>query len=382
MRRSAPTAAIAAICLVLALAGCGGGTARQGAGRQTHAQLDRDAEREGNLVIWSAIDRDKAKSLIDDFSAQHPEIRVVYRELLARELNDEFVAGVAKGKPTADFVWSSAMDLQIKLVNDGYAQRYVSTERDALPAWANWKDQAWGTTAEPIIMVYNKALIAEAAVPHTHLALTRMLEQAGPASHDLIATSDPVASAVGYLYLAQDAEATHDIWRMVRAMGASRVHLHGSAEEVLRDVISGQAAIGYNIVGSYALGEARRHPQLGLLIPRDYTLLMSRIAIIPAAARHPAAARLFLDFVLSRQGQKHLADNNMPSVRADVRGPSTLQEPGVPLRAIRVGPALLVSQDRLTRRYFLKRWNAALAAGCPPTPRGAAEPACVSPTAH
>ena len=340
------------IVLAIALGAC---SPRAAADRLADA-----ADHEGSLVVWSAIDKDKARSLIDDFSARHPAIHVVYRELLARQLNDEFLAVVAHGAAPADLVWSSAMDLQIKLVNDGYAQRYVSPERDNLPGWANWKDQAWGTTAEPIIMVYNNRLIADAAVPRTHQALTRMLEAAGPARRGLIATSDPVASAVGYLYLAQDAEASHDLWRMVRAMGARGVLRRGSAEEVLQDVIAERAAIGYNIVGSYALGEAERHPELRLVIPRDYTLLMSRIAIIPAAARHPSAAKLFLDFVLSRQGQRHLADNNMPSVRADVSGPPTLQAPGVPLRAIRVGPALLVDQDRLTRQYFIKRWNAAL----------------------
>ena len=98
-------------------------------------------------------------------------------------------------------------------------------------------------------------------------------------------------------------------------------------------------------------------------MPRDYTLVMSRIALIPAAATHPAAAKLFLDFLLSRQGQQFLAARSMPSVRTDVSIPEGLSAPGVPLRAIRVGPALLVDRDGLTRSYFLKRWYASLRPG-------------------
>jgi iron(III) transport system substrate-binding protein len=143
-------------------------------------------------------------------------------------------------------------------------------------------------------------------------------------------------------------------------MGASHVQLYTTAEEVLCEVAAGRAAIGYNIVGSFALGEVRKHPQLGMKLPRDYTLLMSRIAVIPAAARHPNAAKMFLDFLLSRRGQAHLVAEDMPSVRADLARPVALQPAGVRLRAIRVGPELLVSQDQLTRRYFLKRWNEAV----------------------
>lgn len=327
---------------------------------RSYARIERDADEEGSLVVWSAIDRDKAASLVAAFAADHPKIHVSYVEKSAQQMYDQFRSAAAHHKFAADFMWSSAMDQQIKLVNDGYAQHYVSPESPHLPNWANWKDQAWGTTAEPIVMVYNRKMIPDAQVPRTHIALTRMLEQAPRAQRDLIATSDPETTAVGYLYLSQDAEASNDIWRLVRAMGAHGVRLSDTAEKVMHDVSTGQAAIGYNIVGSYALGEVRKNHELGMIIPRDYTLLMSRIAMIPAAAEHPNAARLFLDFVLSRRGQQLLADQNLPSIRDDVSNPQSLDPPDVPLRAIRVGPGLLVSQDQLTRRYFMKRWYLAL----------------------
>lgn len=327
---------------------------------RSYAHQEDEADREGHLLIWSAIDRGKASKLVADFGTLHPHIRVSYIEMPARDLNRRFLAAAAAGHGTADLLWSSAMDLQIKLVNDGYSERYVSPERAHLPKWANWKDQAWGTTAEPIVMVYNRDLIAEATVPRSHVALTLLLEQMPIPPVDRIATSDPDASAVGYLYLSQDQQATHDIWRLARAMGANRVHLFTRAEDVLHDIEAGHAAIGYNIVGSYALREIETHPRLGMVLPRDYTLLMSRIAVIPAAARHPNAARLFLDFLLSQRGQAHLAAEDIPSVRADVRNPAALRPPGVPLRAIRVGPALLVSQDQLTRQLFEKRWRGAM----------------------
>ena len=39
-----------------------------------------------------------------------------------------FIAETDAGQPTADFVFSSAMDMQIKLANDGYAQPHHRSE--------------------------------------------------------------------------------------------------------------------------------------------------------------------------------------------------------------------------------------------------------------
>jgi iron(III) transport system substrate-binding protein len=326
----------------------------------SYAKIEREAEAEGSLLIWSAIDEKKASRLVADFQQLYPSVRVTYVEMPARDMNQKFVAAAARNKGTADFLWSSAMDLQIKLINDGYAQTYVSPERDKLPDWANWKDQAWGTTAEPIVMVYNRDMIDDVAMPKSHVELARFLEETPSGVRNRIAMSDPAASAVGYLYLSQDQQATHDIWRLARAMGSSHVHLFIRAEDAIRDVEAGRAAIGYNIVGSYALGEVERHPRLGMVLPTDYTLLMSRIAMIPTSALHPNAAKLFLDFLLSRRGQLHLVREDMPSVRTDVQILKRLHPTGMRFRAIRVGPGLLVSQDKLTRKYFLDRWRSSL----------------------
>ncbi len=351
----------AALIAAALLAGCTKRDPRIPAGYpSSYGDILRQADAERRLLIWSAIDQVKAAPLLDAFRKDHPGFTVTYVEIPARALNARFLDAVTRGKIVPDFLWSSAMDLQIKLTNDGYAQRYRSPEASALPHWANWKDEAWGITAEPIVIIYNRRLLADAAAPVTRAALTRLLEQHSPALDGRIATYDVPNSAVGYLYLSQDQQATHDIWRLVRAMGANHVKLYSNAEQIMRAVKNDQVAIGYNIVGSYARDEVARDANIGMILPHDYTLVMSRIALIPAAAPHPAAAKLFVDFLLSRRGQRFLAVRSMPSVRSDVPPPAGLHPGDVPLRAIRVGPGLLVDRDQLTRRYFLSHWQAAL----------------------
>ena len=330
--------------------------------------LEQAAVREGVVEIWSTTDSDRVAELLQDFRRLHPGIRVNYIDVHGSDLQTDFLSAAEQDGGTADILWSSAMDLQIKLVNDGYALSYASREAASLPDWAKWKNQAWGVTAEPIVIVYNKRLIAPDAVPRSHQALRRYLESDIPVERRVVATYDPERSAVGYLYLSQDAQASGDVWRLIQAMSRGRLNLYTSAEDILREVSSGRAAIGYNIAGSYALDEMANEPNLGVIMPEDYTLVMSRIAMIPGQARHPAAARLFLDFLLSKAGQERLAERHITPARPDATLPPPLQNEAVPLRAIRVGPGLLVSGDRLTRDHFLGQWRAAT--GAAPAPAG------------
>lgn len=326
-----------------------------------YAQTIADAKREGHVTVWSATDRNRVTELIAGFTRAFPGIAVEYLEMETSELNQRFLADRRAGRQSADILWSPAMDLQIKLVNDGYAQSYASPERARIAPWAVWKNQAWGTTAEPIVMAYNRRLIDPAAMPKSHDALEKFLSAHPRALSGKIGTYDPERSGSGFLYLMQDRQATRDLWPLVTGMGALNVRLFSKSEEILRELSAGRLAIGYNVTGSYALDELTRNPDLGVVLPTDYTLVMSRIAMIPTNAHHPAAARLFLDYLLSARGQAALAKRGISSVRGDVPVPAGLRQPGAHLRAIRVGPALMVSQDQLTRRLFLKRWKRALA---------------------
>jgi ABC-type Fe3+ transport system substrate-binding protein len=191
------------------------------------------------------------------------------------------------------------MDLQTKLVNDGYAQAYASPEKPYLPPWAIWKNQAYGVTAEPITIVYNRKLVPPADVPRTHADLIRLLRAKRAFYRGRVATYDPVRSSVGYLYMSQDLQLNRDTSALMKAFGETRVSLFDSSADMLDGIASGRQLIGYNVIGSYALERQAHNPAIGVVMPNDYTLVTSRVALIAREARHPNAAKLFLDFLLS-----------------------------------------------------------------------------------
>src|ERR1041384_7430590 len=95
------------------------------------------AKKEGKVVVYSATDTKAAAPLIKDFNAAYPDIKVEYNDMNSTEMYNRFIAEVASGQGSADIMWSSAMDLQVKLVDEGKALTYKSPESGKLPPWAN-----------------------------------------------------------------------------------------------------------------------------------------------------------------------------------------------------------------------------------------------------
>ncbi len=322
---------------------------------RSYDDLIASAEREGTLTVYSNIDTPEAAPVLDGFRRRYPGIRLVYVDLPANELFRRFVSETDARKPSADLLVSSAMDLQIKLINDGYAQTYASPEKPALPPAAVWKNQGYGITAEPIAIAYNRKLLPDARAPRTHAALTAWLVRERARLQGRVATFDPARSGVGYLYLQQDLATTLDTWSLLGALAATKPLLSNRSEDMIDGVASGHFVLAYNVIGSYALERARHAPELGVIFPSDYTLTMSRIGLIPAQAPHPSVAKLFLDYLLSRPGQTLLAQRSLSPIRPDV-GAAISRPTPAGAAPIRVGPQLLANLDPIKHQHFLRRW--------------------------
>jgi len=318
------------------------------------------AQAEGGAVVFGNADSAHVRPVIAAFRQRYPGIAIHYHDLQSNEIYRRVVARSRAGQPSADLVWSSSMPLQAKLVNDRYAQAYASPEKPHLPPYAVWKNEAWGITAEPVVVAYNRRLLAAADVPTTHRRLEALLTRRRAALTGKVGTYDPAIAEVGYQFLREDFAATQDTRALLQAMAATRPRFFPGTDPMLDAISTGELAIGYNLVGSYALQRAARDPAIGVVLLTDYTLVTQRIALITREARHPASAKLFLDFLLSPAGQRALAAQHFPPIRTDVRA---LRTPPGQARTLQVGPQLLVHLDRLTRQRMLADWRAIFAQG-------------------
>ena len=132
-----------------------------------------------------------------------------------------------------------------------------------------------------------------------------------------VATYDIARAGVGYLFATQDSLLANQFWRLTIALGEATTRLFATSGEILDAIERGEVLIGYNVLGSYALARQPAGAQIGIVLPRDYTLWMSRVVVILRAAAEPVTAKLFVDYLLSPRGQATVAST--PGMRALVQ---------------------------------------------------------------
>jgi iron(III) transport system substrate-binding protein len=323
------------------------------------------AKKEGRVVVYSTTDAKLVGALIKDFETTFPGVKVEYTDLNSTEVYNRFISENAANATSADAVWSSSMDLQLKLAADGAAMVYKSPETGALPDWAHLKDMIYATTFEPIAIVYNKRLVPAEEVPKTHADLAKLLTTKAEKYQNKVTAYDPEKSGVGFMLANQDAKLDPQFWDLVKVLGARSLKVQSSTGTMLERVSSGENLIGYNVLGSYALTRAKKDPSMGVAFTTDYNLVLSRLLFVSKNARNPNAGKLWLDYVLSKRGQTITSEQvDLFSVRTDMTGKGSgvafAKELGSAVKPIAVSNDLLLGLDQTKRLEFLKQWQTAL----------------------
>ena len=198
------------------------------------------------LTIAGPTDTPVVAPLIQGFQSQRPDVNVVYREMGSRELYEAMIAGELKD---VDVLMSSAADLQIRLANDGYAQRCLALRRQAAVV---------GGLAQRGLRLHLRARRRHRLQPQTlhrgHGAaiapgLLRALERDKDKLHGRVGTYDISASSVGYLMAEQDELVSSNFWGLANAFGQVGVRLAATSAEILDAIERDELDLGYNMLG-------------------------------------------------------------------------------------------------------------------------------------
>lgn len=293
------------------------------------------------LRIISTGDIEVFAPTIRAFQQRHAQIALDYVVVSSTEL----ARVIEDGGETFDLALSSAMDLQVKLANDGLARPYRSSVTRSLPAWARWRDRVFAFTHEPATVIVSPDAFG-ADIPRTRQELIERLRAEPERFREKVGTYDIRTSGLGFLFATQDARASDTYWRLMEVFGALDVRLYCCSGAMIEDVASGRLLVAYNALGNYVPRD--RAGEVLVIEPRDFTTVMMRTAILPGSEDALERAGLFLDFLLERAWDGGSASFAGEPNAGDARKP-------IPL-----GPGLLVFLDRFKKRLFLREWESAI----------------------
>lgn len=301
-----------------------------------------------SLKILSSTDTSFFAPIIGSFIGKRPDVSVEYLVTGTAELDRLF-----RQDPEAfDVVISSAMDLQLKLTNDGFAQRL-----DALnhPDWAQWRSSLFGFTFEPAAIVVNTAAFDGLSLPATRQDLIEVLRENAELFQGKVGTYDVRQSGLGYLFATQDARASETFWRLMEVIGSLDAQLYCCSGEMIDDLAEGRILVAYNVLGSYALARTDIEDELTVILPSDFPTTMMRSALVSESTPDPVLAESFMRHLIGLQSEGSAEDFPLPPLDAfqDASGRSS----------IGLEPALMTYLDQLKRQIFIREWENAVIQG-------------------
>ncbi len=299
-----------------------------------------------NLRLLSSTDTSFFAPIIESFLRGRPNVSITYFVTGTADLDAIF-----RSDPEGyDVVISSAMDLQLKLANDGYAMRI---DNIAHPTWAQWRQSLYGFTTEPATIVVNTAAFAGQQVPRTRQELIQALRADPDRFRGRVGTYDVRQSGLGYLFATQDARASESFWRLTEVMGSLDAQLYCCSGDMIDDLANGKLAVAYNVLGSYASARSKALGDLQVILPSDFPTTMMRTAFASESTPSPQIAADFIRHLTSSQSGSSAGDEfPLPPLT-----PSLDQEGRA---AIPLEPALMTYLDRLKRRTFIREWESAI----------------------
>ncbi len=313
-----------------------------------------DAPRE--MIVRSTTDIAVFGPVISAFLTHQPGLAISYEQWGSNDLFDLSKSDCAAGYAGADIVISSGVHQMVQLVNDACAQPHRTAETAALPPELIWRDELWGVTREPAVMVYNRALVPADEVPISRFDLLDLLRPDQSRYAGRVATYDIEESGLGFLFAFVDSEEATTFGALLELLGRTKAVATCCSSEIIDGVASGKYLVAYNVLGSYALARAAHDDRLGVIVPDDYTLLLSRAVMVPKAAKRPEDAFALLDFLLSAAGKAAL-QKALLIVPMDDKDGGLVHSAESVVRPIQLAPRLLVTLDQQKREGFIRRWR-------------------------
>lgn len=298
-----------------------------------------------SLRVLSSTDTSFFAPIIKDYLDLNQDVNVQYSVTSTAELD-----GIFRSEPSAfDVVVSSAMDLQLKLANDGYSLRL---DRVTHPDWAQWRQSLFGFTSESAAIVVKNAAFANGDVPTTRQGLIAALRTSPDQFRNKLGTYDVRISGLGYLFATQDARASETYWRLTEVMGGLSAKLYCCSGSMIDDLLSGDIVVAYNVLSSYAAARLENDPRFSIILPSDFPTTMMRTALVSKKTRVPELAEDFVSHLIKTQSESADKKLTLPPLNTD--------QARTEFAAIALEPALLTYLDRLKRRTFLSEWQDAI----------------------
>jgi len=266
------------------------------------AALVEAGKREGKVVWYTSLALPSSTALAHLFMNRYQGIEVEVHRTGSGRVLQRVMQEVAAGIRNVDIIHTSDAGHFVLFKNKGLVMRYTPKGVEGFPASFKDKDDFYyGMRSTLSTIAYNPRAVAEREAPRSWKDLLDAkwrgkMASAHPSYSGVIATH---VLALVNLYG----------WDYFRDLAKNRLHLVQSATaEIAGVVASGERAIAVNGAEYFFYKMLKEGNPLKIIYPKEGVPLVVSPTAIAKGAPHPSAAKLFTDFIFTREAQQMLAD--------------------------------------------------------------------------
>ena len=284
------------------------------AGADRTERLIEGAKKEGQLTYYSAMIVNQAlRPLTAAFQKKYPFIKMSYWRGDSEDIETKLSAEMRANNPVADVVEGTGIgELAVRA---GLAHPAWSPQLADIPEKMRDPRRLWVPTRMSYFSIaYNTRFVAASSVPRTYEDLLDEKWKGRMAWPLLSAIGAPLF--VTNLRLAWGDDKAMAYFQRLRTQNIVNFGA-GNPRTLVDRVIAGEYAIALQIFAHHPLISADKGaPVTSRLLPPVASA--PGTLVIPKGSRHPHAALLLMDFLLSKEGQQILAAAEYLPVRTDV----------------------------------------------------------------
>jgi len=314
--------------LLLGAAACGSSGSGSGAAAtnakdtsldsMTTQDLAGQAATEGSLTWYTTFADDDVQPMVAAFNKTYPNVKVNALRLSADKIPQRIITEQRGGKHNADVVSGDSPQVA-QLLQAGALQPYTPKDIAPLPSGLDLPEGYEGVIYIVTTAVgYNPKLVEQKGLPTP----TSWEDLTNPAWKGQFSIDPGAVNWYDSLVQSMGHDKALDL---LKRLGDNQPVFVESHTQALTQVQAGEPIAAATIYGYKAASEKKKTPDAVEFVNSDPLPSSLTLVDVVKDAPHPAAARLFTDWIVSKDGQTAVVDiTNHTSIRPDVKNDPTV----------------------------------------------------------
>jgi iron(III) transport system substrate-binding protein len=298
----------------------------------------------GKLVLYTSQPNEDAQSTVDAFKQHHPDVEVEWIRDGTTKIMAKLRAEQAAGAPQADVLLIADTLTMESLKQEGLLLAYPDAPTDAYPAGLH----------DPEGHYFSTKLITTGIVYNNNAPMqpTSWHDLTSADAKGLVTMPSPLTSGAAVIHIAALAANPEFGWPYFEKLAANGVVPQGGNGAAFKAVAQGEKLYGM-VIDYLPIREAAKGSPVSFVFPQEGVSAVTEPVAILSTTANEEAAKAFVDFLLSEEGQELAASQGYLAAHPDVAPP-----PGFPPRdeivLMDFDPAAALANDKANKDRFVE----------------------------